>query len=109
VFHRKSLNSMCRPIHPPLGYIASILSHMDFTWIHGPPERLNRLKSMCTPGIKLRANMIATPRKHTLRGAHLGSASPWISQTDLGSADRGPPRGSCLLVLEVVPEVFHSS
>jgi hypothetical protein len=32
---------------------------------------------------------------------------PWIGQTDLGSADPGLPRGTCPLVLEAIPGVFH--
>jgi hypothetical protein len=75
----------------------------------GPPEHLNRLKSTCTWGTDLRAHMTATPRKHTPRGGHLGSANPWIGQTDLRSADPGPSHGACPLVLEAIPRVFHST
>jgi hypothetical protein len=75
----------------------------------GPPERLNRLKSTCTPGTDLRAHKTATSRKHTPSGAHLGSADPRIGRTDLGSVDPGLPRGACPLVLEAVPGVFQSS
>jgi hypothetical protein len=79
-------------------------------WSHrfmGPPKRLNRLKSTCTPGTDLRAHRIATPRKHGPSGA-LESADPRIDRTNLGSADPGPPRGACPLVLEAIPGVFHS-
>jgi hypothetical protein len=74
----------------------------------GPPEHLNRLKNMCTPGTDLRTHRTTTQRKHTPSGAHLGSADPRIGRTDLGSVDPGLPRGTRPLVLEAIPGVFHS-
>jgi hypothetical protein len=74
----------------------------------GLPERLNRMKNMCTSGTDLRAHTTATRRKHTSSGAHLGSVDPRIDQTDLGSVDPGLPRGACPLDLETIPGVFHS-
>jgi hypothetical protein len=74
----------------------------------GPPEYLNRLKRMCTPRTDLRTHRTATPRKHTPSGAYMGSADPRISRTALGLVDPGLPRGACPLVLEAIPEVFHS-
>jgi hypothetical protein len=82
------------------------------TWnSHGsmdPPECLNCLKNACTPGTDLRAHRTATPRKHTLSGAHLGSADPKIGRTDLGLVDPGLPHGACPLVLEAITRVSHS-
>jgi hypothetical protein len=51
----------------------------------GPPERINHLKSTCTPGIDLRAHMTATPGKHTLMGPTWGrptleSVKPTLAQ-----------------------------
>jgi hypothetical protein len=62
----------------------------------GPPERLNGLKSTCTPGTYLRAHRTSTSRNHTPSGAHLGSADPRIGRTDLGTADPGLPLGASI-------------
>jgi hypothetical protein len=64
----------------------------------GPPERLNYLKSTCTPGTDLRAHMAATPRKHTHSGATWGRST-------LGSVE--PTLGQLIPGLHVV--LFHWS
>jgi hypothetical protein len=51
----------------------------------GPPDCLNRLKSMCTPRTDLRTNKTATPRKHTPNRATwgrptLGSVEPTLGR-----------------------------
>jgi hypothetical protein len=74
----------------------------------GLPEHLNHLKNTCTPGTNLRAHRTTTMRKHTPSGAHQGSVDPRIGRTDLGSVDPGLPHGACPLVLEAIPNVFHS-
>jgi hypothetical protein len=50
--------------------------HMDFTWIHGPTRASKPPKKMCTLGTDLRTHRTTTQRKHTLSGAHRGSADP---------------------------------
>jgi hypothetical protein len=75
----------------------------------GPPEHLNRLQHTCTPGTDLMAHQSTTQRRHMPRKAPWGSADPGIGRTDLWSADPGPPRGACPLVLEANPRVFRCS
>jgi hypothetical protein len=82
---------------------------MDFTWIHGPTRLPKPPQEHVYTKDRPKDQQDSHPEEAHPKEGHLGSADPWIGRTDLGSANPGPPRGACPLVLEAIPKVFHSS
>jgi hypothetical protein len=80
----------------------------------GPPERLNRLKSTCTPGTDLRAHKIATPEEAHLEGGPPGVGRPldrpnrpWVGRSRASTwclpiGPRGCSQGVSLLLTPVL-------